>query len=90
MIEDIRADTSNVKSSFDNKKVFNDLDELINDIKNNTRKNTINKIRNIFSDLDQQRKKESTVFQNKIIDVVYYLFNSLGITCKPDKLILPK
>ena len=90
MIEDIRADTSNVKSSFDNKKVFNDLDELINDIKNNTRKNTIKKIRNIFSDLDQQRKKESTVFQNKIIDVVYYLFNSLGITCKPGKLILPK
>ena len=35
LIEDIRADTNNVKSSFDNTKVFNDLDELINDIKNN-------------------------------------------------------
>ena len=92
LTEDIRADTNNVKSSSGNKKVFNNLDKLINDIKNKktTRKNTIEKIKNIVSDLDQQRQKESTVFQNKMIDVVYYLFNSLGISSKPNRLMLPK
>ena len=92
LTEDIRADTNNVKSSSGDKKVFNNLDKLINDIKNKetTRKNTIEKIKNIVSDLDQQRQKESTVFQNKMIDVVYYLFNSLGISSKPNRLMLPK
>ena len=44
LIEDIRADTNNVKSNCD-KKVFNDLNELINNIKNNktTKKSTIKK-----------------------------------------------
>ena len=92
LIEDIRADTNNVKSSSGDKKVFNNLDKLINDIKNKktTRNNTIEKIKNIVSDLDQQRQKESNVFQNKMIDVVYYLFNSLGISSQPDRLMLPK
>ena len=74
------------------KKVFNDLNEVINNIKNNkTKKNsTVKKIRNIVFDLDQLREKESTVFQNKMIDVVYYLFNSLGISGKPGRLMLPK
>ena len=90
LIEDIRADTNNVKSNGD-KKVSNDLNELINNIKNNktTRKSTIKKIRNIASDLDQLGEKESTLFQNKMIDVVYYLFNSLGISSKPGRLMLP-
>ena len=90
--EDIRADTNNFKSSSGDKKVFNNLDKLINEIKNKKtiRKCTIKKIRNIVSDLDQQRQKESTVFQNKMIDVVYYLFNSLGISSKPNRLMLPK
>ena len=59
-------------------KFFNNLDKLINDIKNKEtkRKNTIEKIRNIVSDLDQQRQKEKIVFQNKMIDSVYYLFNT--------------
>ena len=93
MIEDIRANTNNVKSiSGNKKKVFNDLDKLINDIKNKktTKESTIKKIKNIVFDLDQQRQKESTVFQNKMIDVVYYLFNSLGISSKPNRLMLPK
>ena len=91
-IEDIRADTNNVKSSSGNKTFFNNLDKLINDVKNKktTRKNTIEKIKNIFSDLDQQRQKESTFFQNKIIDVVYYLFNLLRISSQPGRLMLPK
>ena len=44
LTEDIRGDTNNVKSSGD-KNVFNNLDKLINDIKNNktTRKSTIKK-----------------------------------------------
>ena len=66
LIEDIRANTNNVKSSSGDKKVFNDLDKLINDIKNKktTKENSIKKIKNIASDLDQQRQNESTVFQN--------------------------
>ena len=86
LIEDIRADTDNIKSGSGDKQVFNDLNELINNIKNKktTRKSTIKKIRNIVSDLNQQRQKEKTVFQNKMIDVVYCLFNSLGISSKPE------
>ena len=92
LIEDMRPDTNNVKSSSGDKNFFNNLDKLINDMKNKetTRRNTIEKIKNIVSDLDQQSQKEKTVFQNKIIDVVYYLFNSLGISSKPDRLMLPK
>ena len=33
-----------------------------------------------ISDLDQSRKKQSTVFRNKMVQVVYQLFNSLGFT----------
>ena len=42
------------------KKVLNDLNELISNIKKRktTRKSTIKKIRNIVSDLDQQRQKK--------------------------------
>ena len=89
LIEDIKADTNKVKSN-GNKNVFNDLNELINNIKNNktTKNSTIKKIKNIVSDLDQLREKESTVFQNKMIDVVYYLFNSLRISSKPGRLML--
>ena len=92
LIEDITADTNNAKSSSGDKRVFNDLDKLINDIKNKktTKESTIKKIKNIVFDLDQQRQKESTVFQNKMIDVVYYLFNSLGISSQPGRLMLPK
>ena len=59
LIEDIRADTNNVKSSSGDKKVFNDLNESINDIKDNktTKKSAIKKTKNIVSHLDQQRQK---------------------------------
>ena len=68
------------------------MDKLVNYRKNKktTRKNTIKKIKKIVSDLDQQRQKESTFFQNNIIDVVYYLFNSLRISSQPGRLMLPK
>ena len=61
LIEDIKTDTSGVKSSSDDKKVFNNLDKLINDIKNKkstTRKNAIEKSKNIVSDLNQQRQNK--------------------------------
>ena len=92
LTEDIRADTNNVRSSSGDKKFFNYLNELINNIKNKktTRKSTITKIRDIVSDLDQQRQKESTIFQNKMIDVVYYLFRSLEISSQPGRLMLLK
>ena len=91
LIEGIRVDTNNVKSSSGEKKSFNNLDKLLNDIKNKktTRKNTIDKIKTTVSNLDQQGKKK-TVFQNKIIDVVHYLFNSLEIISQKGRLMLPK
>ena len=59
------------------KKVLNDLNELISNIKKRktTRKSTIKKIRNIVSDLDQQRQKESTVFKIKwfILPTIYLI-----------------
>ena len=90
--EDIRADTKNYKSSSGDKKVFNNLDKFINDIeiKKLQEKVQLKKTKNIASDLDQQRQKESIVFQNKMIDVIYYLFNSLELSSKPGRLMLPK
>ena len=92
LIEDIRADTKNYKSSSGDKKVSNNLEKFINDIKIKKlqEKVQLKKIKNIASDLDQQRQKESIVFQNKMIDVIYYLFNSLGLSSKPGRLMLPK
>ena len=92
LIEDIRADANNGKSTSGNKRLFNNLDKLINGIKNKktTRKDVIEKIKNIVSDLDQQRQKEKTVLQNKMIDVVYYFFNSLGISSQPGRIMLLK
>ena len=68
------------------------MDKLTNDIKNKktNRKNTVEKLNNIVSDLDQQKQKESTVFQIKMIDIVYDLFNSLEISSNPGGLMLPK
>ena len=65
LIEDIRAHTNSLKSSSGDKNVFNDLNELTNNIKNKktTRQNTIKKQKIIVSNLDQQTQKESAVFQ---------------------------
>ena len=59
LINNIRADTNKVKSSSGDEKFFNDLSGLINGMQNKktTRKSAIKKIRNIISDLDQQRQK---------------------------------
>ena len=65
LIEDIRAHTNSLKSNSGDKNVFNDLNELTNNIKNKktTRQNTIKKQKIIVSNLDQQTQKESAVFQ---------------------------
>ena len=59
LTENIRADTNNVKSSSGNKRVFNDLNRLINDIKNKktTTKSVIKIISGFALDLYQQTKK---------------------------------
>ena len=74
------------------KKVFNDLNELINNTKNkkSTRKSAIRKKGALFLIQINRGKKGSTAFQNKMTDVVYFLFNSLGIISEPDRLMLLK
>ena len=77
LINDIRADTSSFKPSSGNKKVFNDLEKLINDIRNNKvkKESVIIRVEKSIAELEQLSQKESPVFQNKIIYVLYYLFN---------------
>ena len=83
MIDDIRIDMNEVKASKEfilNKEVFNDLDKLIIDINNNKGKkeDAVERLNKIISDLDQPRQKQSTVLQNKMVQVVYQLFDSFG------------
>ena len=63
-----------------NKEVFNDLDKLIIDINNNKvkKEDAVERLNKIISDLDQPRQKQSTVLQNKMVQVVYQLFDSFG------------
>ena len=65
LINNIGADTNKVKSSSGDENIFNDLNGLINDIPNKktTRKSAIKKIRNIISDLDQQRQEKVLFFK---------------------------
>ena len=85
LINDIRDDTKNVKPGFGNKKVFDDLEKLINDISNNKvkKESEIKRIEKKFSRVKATKANKSTVFQNKMIYVVYYLFNSFGLGKKP-------
>ena len=80
MIDDIRIDMNKVKTSKEDKKVFNDLNRLITDINNNQvkKEDVPERLNKSISDLDQLKQKQSTAFQNKLIHVVYQLFNSFG------------
>ena len=64
LINDIRADTNNVKPDFDDKKVLDDLEKLINDIINNqvNKKVLWKEWKKNISDLEKLREKESAVF----------------------------
>ena len=78
LIDDIRIDMNKVKASKEDKKVFNDLNKLIIDINNNKvkKENAVEKLDKSISDLDQSKKKQSTVLRNKMVQVVLQLFNS--------------
>ena len=80
LIGDIRIDMNKVKVSKEDKKDFNDLNKLIRNISNNKikRKDAVEGLKKSISNLDQLRKKQKTNFQNKMMQVVYQLFNSFG------------
>ena len=70
-----------VKTSKEDKKVFNDSNRLITDINNKKvkKEDVVERLNKSISDLDQLKQKQSTAFQNKLIYVVYQLLNSFGI-----------
>ena len=80
LIDDIRIEINKVKASNEDKKVFNDLNKLIIDINNNKieKEDAVERLNKSISDFDQLNQKQSTSFQNKMIQVVYQLFNSFG------------
>ena len=85
LINDIRDDTNNVKPGSGDKKVFDDLGKLINDKSNNKvkKEGAVKRMKKSIAELEQLRQNEGTVFQNKIIYVLYYLFNSFGLGKRP-------
>ena len=80
LIDDVEVDMNKAKVSKEDKKVFNDLNKLIIDINNNKLKkeDAVERLNKSTSELDQLKPKQSTVFRNKMIQVVYQLFNSFG------------
>ena len=80
MTDDIGVDMSKVRASKEDKKAFNDLNKLIIDINNNKvkKEDAVEKLDKSIPDLDQSKKKQSTVLQNKMAQVDYQLFNSFG------------
>ena len=85
MINNIRDDTNTVKPGTGDKNFFDDLEKLINDISNNKvkKESAIKRMKKSIAELEQLRQKESTVFQNKMIYALYYLFSSFGLGKKP-------
>ena len=81
-----------VKASKEDKKVFNDLNKLIIDINNNKvkKENAVERLNKSISDLDQPKQKQSTVLRNKMVQVVYQLFNSFGFNKKFESLFTEK
>ena len=72
-------DVNKVKASKENKTVFIDLKRLIIDINNKVNKeDAVERLNKSISDLDQLKQKQSTAFENKLIHVVYQLFDSFG------------
>ena len=69
-----------VKVSKEDKKVFNDLNKLIIDINNNKvkKEDAVERLSKNMSDQDQPNQKQSAVLRNKMVQVVYQLFNSFG------------
>ena len=59
---------------------MNDLNKLITGISNNKvkKEDATERLRKSISNLTRLKQKQSTAFQNKMIQVVYQLFNSFG------------
>ena len=79
LTEDIRADTNNVKSSGD-KKVFNDLNELINNIKNKktSRKSIINWVLSIVTEAKNNGFRTNRDEREITLDNAESLLKDLG------------
>ena len=71
MIDDIRIDMNKVKVSKEDKKVFNGLNKFITDISNNKikKEDAVERLKKGMSDLIRLRQKQSSVFQNNMIQV---------------------
>ena len=80
LIDDIKIDMNKIKVSKEDKFFFNDFNKLIIDINKNKviKEDAVERLNKRISDLDQLKQKQSAVFQNKMIHVVYQLFNSFG------------
>ena len=80
LIDTVRINMNKNKVSKKDKNVFNDLNKLIIDISNNKTKenDATTRLEKSMFDLTQLKQEKKTVFQNKIIQVIYQLFNSFG------------
>ena len=67
LINDIRDDTKNVKPGSGDKKVFDDLEKLINDISNNKvkKESAIKRMKKSLAELKQLRPKKVLVFKTR-------------------------
>ena len=65
LINNIRDDTNNVKPGSGNKKVFDDLEKLINDISNNKvkKESEINRMKKSLAELKQLRQIKVLFFK---------------------------
>ena len=92
LIDDIGVDMNKVKASKEDKKVFNDLNKLIIDINNNKvkKEDAVERLNKSISDLDQAKQKQSTVLRNKMVQIVYQLFNSFGFNREFEPLFTKK
>ena len=79
LVGDIRIDMSNVKIGYKDKKDFKDLNRLVTDVKIGLKQDAIKRFKKSISDLNQLRQEKSTAFQNKMIQVVYQLFNPFSL-----------
>ena len=80
LIHDIRIDMNKVKVNKEVKKVFNYLNRLITGISNNKveQGDAVETLKKSMPDLTRLRHTQNIVFQNKMIQVIYQLFNSFG------------
>ena len=68
------------------------MNKLIIDINNNKveKDDAVERLNKSISDLDQPKQKQSTVLQNKMVQVVYQLFSSFGLDEEFESLFIKK